>query len=156
MLFIISVAVGIIVYYILKYLIGEGHKSFKNSNRNKYILWFSIIVGIGVLVGPHWLGTKIPGSIFEKSEYETILYVRLYPENQTTKSYKVPAGIFKTGNHYYVQYLKYPNDNSYIDVCWEAPCIPDGFVEVELNKFKNIIDAQDREWGVELTDEPVR
>lgn len=156
MLFIVSLAAGILVYYLLKYTIGESNKSFQISKRNKYILWVSAVVVFAILFGTEWYGNKTPGSVFERSEYETILYVRLYPGNQKTESYKVPAGIFKTGNNYYVQYLNYPNNNSYIDVCWQAPCIYDDFVDVELNKLRTIIDAQDREWGVELTNELVR
>ena len=161
MLFIISVAAGIVVYYLLKYTIGERNESFNYSQKNKYILWFSLAVGIAIYFGPIWYGTKIPDSIFERSEYETMLYVRLYPNNQVTKSYKVPAKIYKYVHEscydeddcasyavYKILYAIMPNGGS---IAFDD--FDDGLV---LNEVTRVYDEDDREWGVELTNEPVR
>ena len=125
------------------------------------ILWM-----LGSTVTAHY-GTKIPGSRFERDNYEGLFYVNLFPDGQKVKSYRVPAMVsanyeasssYTNSNgdeqdvyeHVYrIQYAVMLNggkvhfDNSY------------GFQDLELNKTVTLYDDDKRYWGIELTNRSV-
>lgn len=143
------------IYFALKYTIGKSAESIQpwwDPNKNTYILWFSIVCGIVLYYGISSYGNKIPGSFFERNEYESMIYIRLYPNKQKTTSRKLPAKIFKLDNKYYIQYIAL-SGGSYLDICWYEPCIFDDSVELELNRVVTIYDSKNHEWYVELTNE---
>jgi hypothetical protein len=155
------------IYFALKYTIGKSAESIQpwwDPNKNTYILWFSIVCGIVLYYGISSYGNKIPGSFFERAEYETMMYVLLYPDHQKITSHKLPAQIRKTDREYYIDYVVMA-DGSYLDLSGCEGTVKNS-VNLEdlicddprsliLNKRISIHDSLDRDWIVELTNEPV-
>jgi hypothetical protein len=160
-----AIILMIAVYQGLKYLWGKRELSYIDKP-NKYFFYGSIAVGVAAYFLVIQYGVKVPGSFFERSEYETMLYIRLYPDNNPVKSYKVPAEISKviaedcypgsegqtecsSWSEYRINYAIMPNGGRI--VFDEDPA----YSIVELNRIISLFDVYEREWGVELTKDPV-
>lgn len=133
------------------------------------------VIGIGILVSlAIWMigssvvshyGTKIPGSSFERDNYEELFYVNLFPDGQKVKSYRVPAMVsasyeasssYTDGNgdaqdvfeHVYrIQFAILPNGGK---VSFNDP-----YEALELGKIVTMFDVDKRYWGIELTNRSV-
>ena len=156
--FVLVIASIAVIYFVLKYSIGIRDGSLDNR-KNKYLLLLAIIIVMVYVWGIALYGKMVPGSFFERNEYETMLYIHMYPDNQKTKSYKVPALIERYSEYdcwgdnecysykgYRIHYAVMPNGgtiNFYDD---------DGYLE--LDKIIWISDDKYRDWGIELTNEP--
>lgn len=154
---ILYVLFGSIIYFSLKKWYGRWEENYKNmSNRIFFII--SIIVTLSLIVGTEYWGAKVPGSFFERTEYENYLYIRLYPHTQEVKSYKVKAKIEATfidmsdgegGSEeervYYINYAIMPNGGKIT--------FYDNDESLKVNEIVEIYDDNRRKWGIELTNE---
>jgi len=158
---IIVLAIIILLYFALKWLIGV-FKGSTDDTRNTYILIFSFFLVIALNYGVSFYGYKVPGSFLERSEYERMLYVHVYPSGQYTESYKVPALISR-----YEKLSCYGEDNceTYRGYLISYAVMPNGGTinfrfrdnnPLKLNKIVYTIDNNNRDWGIQLTNEPVK
>jgi len=160
---IIFIGLAIIFYQLFKLILNKPEKPLSQKHKS-YIIIISVALAFALHTIVGFYGPKIPGHLFERNEYETMLYVRLYPNENEVKSYKVPAKIRRI-----VTSDCYPADNDTGQACdsWKAYLIyyaimPNGGKIVfeldsqeslELNKIVWIDDEEGRNWGVELTKE---
>lgn len=157
---VIFIAVAVGLYWGLKWFYGKRDGTASDMP-NKIFLWISIALALGLMFGmPYW-GTKIPGSFFERADYQGMFYVNLFPDVQKVKSYRVPALIRAT-----VESDTDQDDRSY---SWreyriDFAIMPNGgkitFYDadeyLELGRTVTLYDDNERYWGVELTDRPAR
>ena len=128
---------------------------------NKIYMWVSIALAVGLNFGTPYWGSKIPGSFFERAEYEEMFYVNLFPDGQKVKSYRVPALIRASvesdidyddksysWREYRIQFAAMPNGGQ---VSFYSA---DDFLE--LGKSVTIFDDYGKYWRIELTDEPAK
>lgn len=156
----IFIAVAIAVYWGLKWFYGK--RDGRTSDMpNKVFMWLSIALAVGLMFGPSYWGSKIPGSFFERADYEGMFYVNLFPNGQKVKSYRVPALIRASvesdtdyddqsysWREYRIDFAIMPNGGKVT--------FNDADEYLELDKTVTLLDDKERYWGVELTDQPAR
>jgi len=158
---IIFIATSVALYYVLKCFCGKWDGT-SSDQPNKIFSWISIALALGLMFGTPIWGNKIPGSYFERSHYEGMFYVNLFPKGQKVKSYRVPALIrasFESDTDYY-------DDHTY---SWreyriDYVIMPSGGKITFYNagdylKFGRkitLFDDHGRYWGVELTNIPAK
>ena len=157
MLIFIVPAIGL--YWGLKWFYGKRDGCLADEPNRTY-LWISISFALGLIFGTQYFGTKLPGSFFERNEYEEMFYVYLQPDFQTEKTYRAPAlirasiedesdssGEFYAQRTYYIEFAILPNGRKvyFYD--------NDG---LEVDRYVTIQDDQYRSWTVVLTDLPHR
>lgn len=157
---VIFIAVAIGLYWGLKWFYGKRDGTASDMP-NKVYLWLSIALALGMMFGTPHFGIKIPGSFFECADYQGMFYVNLFPDAQKVKSYRVPALIRASTEsdtdhddrsyswrEYRIDFAIMPNGGKVTfhdaDKC------------LELGKTVTLFDDNERHWGVELTDRPVR
>lgn len=151
-------AIGL--YWGLKWFYGN-RPGTASDMPNKTFSWLALVFAIGLIFGTPYLGTKIPGSFFERDEYEGMFYVNLFPDGQKVLSYRVPAMILAvvestTGRdnesyseqEYRVEFAIIPNEGK---VTFDI----DSSEHLKLGKIVEARDDKKRNWGIELTDRPV-
>lgn len=158
--FLLIVGFIILLYQLLKRLFGKQEIPC-SEKPNLYLTVISIVLVFSVNYAIIFFGSKVPGSLLERNEYETMLYVHLYPDEQQVKSYKVPAKVRREvtedcypGNdgdtectswkEYFIEYAIMPNvGRIYFDS--DTP--------LELDRIIMMFDESTRYWGVQLTNE---
>jgi hypothetical protein len=154
----IAAAVGLC--WGLKWFYGKRDGSVSDMP-NKVYLWISIAMALGFMfLTPHW-GSRIPGSFFERADYQGMFYVNLFPNGQKVKSYRVPA-LIRASVESDTDY----DDRSYSwrEYRMQFAVMPNGgritFYHadeyLQLGKIVTLFDDNESYWGVELTDQLVR
>lgn len=132
----------------------------ESDMQNKVYFWALTVLVLGLVFGvPNW-GSKIPGAFFERSDYQGMFYVNLFPDGQKVKSYRVPAVIRATiveegrgddcysWREYRIEFAAMPNG--------EKVTFDNADEYLELKTIVPLYDDNGRCWGVELTDQPAR
>jgi hypothetical protein len=154
----IVVAVG--VYWGLKYYYGDRDGTASDMP-NKVFLWMSMALAAGLVIGTPYWGSRTPGSFLERADYQGMFYVRLFPDGQDVKSYRVP-GFVRTSVESDMDYddrvyswREYRVDFAIMPNGGRVTCL-DSDEYLRLGKKVNLFDDDGNYWGVELTDQPVR
>lgn len=143
---------GVGMYFLLKRTFGDREMDANFSWRNQLAAWIGIVVIVALHIGTkHHFGTTTPGSLFEQSSYDEMVYVRLYPGDQITKSYRLPAMISRMDGYYYISFAEFPNGGR---VSFESS-IGNGVSDLHLGTRVSVSSDDDQEWRVELTADPV-
>jgi hypothetical protein len=158
---IIFIATAIGLYWGLKWCYGKRDGTASDMP-NKVFSLLAFLFAIGFIFGTPYFGTKIPGSFFERDEYEGVFYVNLFPDGQKVLSYRIPAMISAivesvTGQdnetyswqEYRIEFAIIPDEGR---VTFDN----DSSEHLKLGKIVEVRDDNKRDWGVELTDQPVR
>lgn len=122
-----------------------------NINDTKKVIVIRTIIGIVALVLVGMFMFNIVKGFFY---YDDKYYVNLFPENNTSKNYRVEANIFYDNDYgeYYIEKAYFPN-NGYITFD-NSFGIPDN--ALEFNKKVLVKDDKGRYWNVELTKQRVK
>ena len=157
---ILFIAIAAVFYCVLKWLYGKRDGTVSDMP-NKIYFGSAMALALGLIWGTPYLGTKIPGSFFERNDYRGMFYVNLFPDGQKAKSHRVPALIVVT-----TESDTYYNDRLYAlhEYKIDYATIPDiGVISfynsdicLELNKIAHLYDDNGQYWGVELTDHQVK
>lgn len=116
-MFLICIVAGLILgfgYILFVRVIGkkkiEKLETFFDEFQN-LIIGSIIIIGVVFFVGKSYIGEKGPGSFFERSVYDTKVYVLVFPNSDKTKNYYLPADISKDNENsgYSVNVIHWPN-----------------------------------------------
>jgi|GEM_PF-2313665 len=102
-------------------------------------------------------GSETPSALFEKSQYETRLFVYAYPEESTSKNYRVPALI----QSYHDEYSYGDDGSQFIRIYKIKYFVFSNGVRVNfedsepllLNKRVRVLDETKREWHIQMTAE---
>jgi hypothetical protein len=153
---IIFILIAVVVYWALKWFCGKRGGTI-HEMPNSAFMTMAVALALGLMFGtPRW-GTKRPGSFFERSDYQGMFYVHLYPNRQEIQSYRVPASVSSR-----VETDEDPDDRSY---SWREyrinfAVMPNGEEitfesgeALQLNSIVTMYDDRHQYWGVELTDQ---
>lgn len=171
-------AIYIAIYWILHFAIlkwddlpswvEESPSYFAKINGGTFVIFFVVI---GLIIK---FGSRTPGSLIERRYYKNNIYVRLYPNDELVKSYKVPALIYRTNydpgysdqeggssQGYFIKYAFMPNGGiiTFSEVGFDFETnseLSDMEPQVILGEKTDLKDTKGRIWGVELTDEVVK
>lgn len=160
--FLLIVGFIILLYQLLKRLFGKQEIPC-SEKPNLYLTVISIVLVFSVNYAIIFFGSKVPGSLLERNEYQTMLYVHLYPNRNEVKSYKVPAKIRSLMLNNCVpdyddgaaceSYKAYIIDYAIMSNGGKIIFDLDSQESLELNHIVWIYDENMRYWGVELTRE---
>lgn len=144
----------ILLYFVCKWLIIGINPAWERKAKAGIMLGaFILCLGLIIVVVPTW-GERVPGSLFERDNYTRMIYVRMYPGDSEAKSYTVPALItayqdgdgYSSYHVYSIDYAVMPNGGKIV--------FGDGGESLKLHKRVHLYDEKEREWEVELTDNP--
>ena len=160
---IVAVFLAALVFvYLFNYFYCAVLKKEEISLDNKIVLF--ALAYLLIVIVTNFCGVKRPGHILERGDYEAMLYVRLYPNDEGVKSYKVPALIYtysyecgpdgETCKRYSIKYAIMPNGGKIVFETPETVPLEEEITPLQLGENVTREDIQNRKWGVELTSEP--
>lgn len=120
---------------------------------NQYFAGTILVVTVSmfILTGyimPKW-GNKTPDSFWESDQYETYIYVKLYPEDKKQTSYLVKAKISAKDYHeYYIKKVVFVEGYGIVDLDCEE--------YLSTGQMVGAIDQKGRFWQVEMTDKVIK
>lgn len=161
---IIFIAIAAIFYLGLKWSFAKRDRTASDIP-SKIYSWLAMALALGLILGTPYWGTKIPGSFFERDNYQGMFYVNLFPNGHTVKSYRAPALIQANIE----SDIDYHTETYRVMYSWREYKIDYAIIphigkitfynadqQLELNKIALIIDDNDQYWGIELTERPVK
>lgn len=167
-IFIVMVLVCII--FCIRILIWEGleRKNFVSPITIGHALAIYLLFAWGKNSYIRTYGDEIIGSYFEKSEYNTQYYVNVFPDDEGSKNYRLPAEIHvyseteegETSEDRFGQEHTETYTTKYIII--EKAFWPNGgyldFDDCQLEIGDKVLcsDQEGRDWYIELTNEKVR
>ena len=161
----IFIAIAIIFYWGLKWFYGKRDGTVSDMP-NKIYSWFAMLLALGLIWGTPYWGREIPGSFFERDDYQGMFYVNLFPDGKMEKSYYAPALILVTvesDTDYHTEtypvlysWRVYKIDYASIPRRGKITFYNATIKNLELNKIALVLDDNDQYWGIQLTDRPVK
>jgi hypothetical protein len=161
---IIFIAIAVIFYLGLTWSYGKRDVTVSDMT-SKIYSWLAIALALGLILGTPYCGKKIPGSFFERDNYQGMFYVNLFPNGLTVKSYCAPALIQATIE----SDIDYHTETYRVLYSWREYKIDYATIphmgkitfynadqHLELNKIALLFDDNDQYWGIELTERPVK
>lgn len=148
-----------IIIFAALYLTGTllyGTRGNMNTGNKSKIFSASLLLSVALSVflffSQAWFGVCSPGSWFERSDYETEVYVNLFPEGSTSKNYRVSALIkANLDRHdegvqrvYRLQHISFPAGRRITF---------DNTPSLQLGSRVTVYDDEYHPWSVELTSE---
>lgn len=151
---VIFIALAVGLYWWLKRTYGD-RDGFASDYPNNYFRIATVALALLLIFGTPYWGTKSPGSLFERDEYEGLFYVNLFPNGQTVKGYHVPAVIGASVGKNGITSGELGRSRDYrIDAAFlQGGTIYFGerYESLALGEIIKVYDLSGREWGVELT-----
>lgn len=131
----------------IRYYNRDTYKFISKKYTPFYLIGF--IWGIIIVLPYTPYGSEQIGSLIEKREYKSFYYVNLFPEGEESKNYRV-LGLIDSyidsdyGRQYFLSYVILDNGK-------ELYFEPDEILK--LNKKVSLVDKNNKNWFVELTDD---
>ena len=140
------IAIAVALYFLLKWRLGKWN-SDAGSQPNKTFLYLTVVFAIASIFGLDRWGTTIPGHYLERgADYKGMFYVNMFPDDQRTKSYRVPAMIEKIDGQHWIAHAQMPNGGT---ISFENSI---GLLHpLGVGERVRFTDDDDRQWGIELT-----
>ena len=136
------------IYCILVTFFGDWKKGTIRSRKNSLFAGACIASWYFFGLGINLFGTKVPGSLFERLEYdEAFIMVKLFHGTQRNQSLAVPASISCRSRYIYnINFAIMPGGRRIFFPGNQEPLI--------LNERVDQYDDQHRDYGVMLTSQP--
>lgn len=146
---IIFVGVSVLFYHMIKDRFAKldytGKKTDKVGETPGFLAFALFLV---LVLGTLFYGERMPGAMFERGEYDAMMYVFLFPGNQLIRCQRLPALISRDHNgEYVIHYVETPGGRKI--TFGVSPAI------VELDRIVEVY-GDSRTWMVMLTDQRVR
>jgi hypothetical protein len=155
--------IAIVLYFIITRL--PTVKAHRLYSKRYQLVWILGLIAFGTNELINAYGGKTIGGFFERGrDYETSYYVNLFPNDKSSKNYRVKSDILATWEQYQtdsgsdairVYYIQRAYFSDHNVVSFENAAGNQGAEDVSLatGKKVGIVDDSGRRWLVELTTE---
>ena len=157
-----TVLLGLCVglYFLLKAVLGKWRANVQDPKNSRFAAGCFILF-ILLIIGLPEFGSKTPGSIWERSDYEGRYVVLVYPGKQTANGHEA-VGLIECdtesgtdqGDETYST-RTYKIDHAIMPNGSRISFNPDSYESLKVNKVVRLSDSQGNIWGVKLTPQSV-